>query len=156
LAHDVDTVVEGLIHHYRHGSARFGLWLNASGRNVDAIVSQLGAASVSYARSTPVPLDQLPSLLAATDVHLITLRPQFSGIVLPSKVYACIESRRPILFVGPENSDVHVLCQQANEIHYARVEPGDSIGFAEALERLIDNEKNKPVLIAQPFQVIAH
>src|SRR5262249_37526290 len=33
VAHDVETVVEGLIHHHRQGSGRFGLWLNGSGVN---------------------------------------------------------------------------------------------------------------------------
>jgi hypothetical protein len=135
LPHEVDTVVEGLVRHHRSGSAQFGLWLNASGRNVDMISDRLSAAKVPFARSTPVPLSQLASLLAAADLHLITLRSSFSGIVLPSKVYACIASRRPILFVGPASSDIHLLCIQTEKLPYARVEPGDSVGFAEALER---------------------
>lgn len=31
VAHDVDTVVEGLVRHHRAGAAAFGLWLNATG-----------------------------------------------------------------------------------------------------------------------------
>ncbi len=42
----------------------------------------------------PVPLEQLPPLLIAADVHLITLRDAFVGYVLPSKVHACIEFRK--------------------------------------------------------------
>ena len=49
----------------------------------------------------------------AADAHLVTLRPQFSGIVLPSKIYACLATRRPIVFVGPQSSDVHLLCLKA-------------------------------------------
>jgi hypothetical protein len=135
LAHEVETVVEGLVRHHRAGSAQFGLWLNATGRNVDAIVARLIAANVPFAGSTPVPLNQLASLLGCADVHLITLRSSFSGIVLPSKVYGCIASRRPILFVGPASSDIHLLCMQADKLPYARVEPGDCVGFADALER---------------------
>jgi hypothetical protein len=135
VPHDIDTVVEGLLRHHRAGGAQFGLWLNASGRNADVIADRLNAANVPLARSRPVPLHELASLLAAADVHLITLRPAFSGIVLPSKVYACIASQRPILFVGPESSDVHLLCSQADNLSYARVEPGDPAGFAAALEQ---------------------
>jgi hypothetical protein len=135
LAHEVDTVVEGMARHHQAGSAQFGVWLNASGRNVETIAARLMAANVPFAWSTPGPLDQLASILAAADVHLITLRSSFSGIVLPSKVYACIASRRPILFVGPASSDVHLLCTQTDKLGYARVEPGDAVGFAEALER---------------------
>jgi hypothetical protein len=134
LAHEVDTVVEGLICHHRNGSGRFGLWLNASGQNADVVARRLSAAQIPLARSRPVALNSLGTLLAAADVHLITLRTQFSGIVLPSKIYACIESRRPILFVGPTSSDVHLLCMRSAKLLYRRIEPGDSDGFAKALE----------------------
>jgi len=142
LAHEVTTVVQGLTHHHQYGSARFGIWLNASGRNVDSVVGQLTAAEIPFVRSIPVPLDQLASLLATADVNLITLRTAFSGIVLPSKIYACIASQRPILFVGPESSDVHLLCTQADAL-YARVEPGDYVGFAKALDRFAERIENQ-------------
>jgi hypothetical protein len=144
LAHEADTVVEGLIRHHRNGSGRFGFWLNASGQNADAVYTRLSVAQVPIARSRPVTLDSLARLLAAADVHLITLRTQFSGIVLPSKVYACIESRRPILFVGPATSDVHVLCMRSEQLLYRRIEPGDANGFAEALEYFADQDTASP------------
>ena len=134
VAHEVDTVVEGLIRHHRVGG-RFGLWLNASGVNVERVSERLRAAGVPLACSEPVALAQLPALLAAADLHLISLRSRFAGIVLPSKVYACIASRRPILFVGPESSDVHQLCMEAVPASYARVEPNDIDGFTAALQR---------------------
>jgi Glycosyl transferase 4-like domain len=145
VAHDVDTVVEGLILHHRLGPGRFALWLNASGVNVDRIEARLRAANVPVAYSKPVTLDQLPAMLAAADVHLITLRSRFSGIVLPSKAYACIASRRPIIFVGPESSDVHLLCMNAPGILYDRIEPGDSSNFASSLERLSEILGPRPV-----------
>jgi hypothetical protein len=136
VAHEVETVIEGLIHHQRR-NGRFGLWLSASGKNVAVMEKRLHYASVPVVWTQPVPLDDLPSLLAAADVHLITLRNPFAGYVLPSKVYACIASRRPILFVGPASSDVHLLCSEERAITYERVEPGDVGGFAAALERLL-------------------
>jgi hypothetical protein len=78
----------------------------------------------------------LPRLLVTADAHLISLRPEFSGIVLPSKVFGCIASRRPVLFVGPASSDVHVLCRDAGLPAYEHVEAGDIDGFAAALDRL--------------------
>lgn len=136
VAHEVDTVVEGLIRHHRGGSGQFGLWLNASGANLEPVTGRLRAAGIPHARSEPVSLDRLPALLAAADAHLITLRPRFSGLVLPSKIYACLSSGRPILFVGPKSSDVHLLCTRAENILYEQVEPGDFEAFSAALERL--------------------
>ena len=92
VAHEVDTVIEGLIRHHHNGRGRFGLWLSASGKNIASIEQRLHRANIPVTCTQPVPLEDLPSLLAAADVHLITLRNQFSGIVLPSKVYACIAS----------------------------------------------------------------
>jgi hypothetical protein len=137
VAHEADTVVEGLVEHYRRNRGNlFSLWLNASGTRADTVERRLLSSRISVARTTPAPLNKLPSILAAADVHLITLRPEFVGIVLPSKVYSCISSRRPILFVGPTSSDVHLLCSQAEGLPYGQVEPGDVTGFADALDRL--------------------
>lgn len=142
VAHEVDTVVEGLIHHHRSGGGQFGLWLNASGANVESIMKRLFAAGIPCACSDPISLDRLPALLAAADAHLITLRPPFSGLVLPSKIYACLASGRPILFVGPKSSDIHLLCTQAKNL-YEHVEPGDFKSFSAALERFA---RTKPSL----------
>jgi hypothetical protein len=136
VAHEVDTVVDGLIRHHRDGTGRFALWLNASGSKADIVEQRLRDAGVPIARSQPVALEALPSLLAAADAHLITLRPRFSGIVLPSKVYACISSRKPILYVGPENSDVHLLCSREKGLCYKRIEPGDLVAFATTLSQM--------------------
>ena len=136
VAHEIDTVVDGLVRHHRNGRGQFGLWLNASGSSLQTVTRELGAAGVAFARTAPVALDQLPSLLASADAHLITLRPGFSGLVLPSKLYGCLASGRPILFVGPNDSDVHLLCKQTKNLLYEHVEPGDGAAFADALDRL--------------------
>jgi|SRR5215213_6620543 len=82
---------------------------------------------------------QLTGVLMAADAHLVTLRPQFSGIVLPSKIYGCLASRRPIVFIGPQSSDVHRLClENAGTLSYRHVNPGDPVAFAAALELLAD------------------
>ncbi len=62
-------------------------------------------------RDRLVSLELLPRLLITADAHLITLRDEFVGYVLPSKVYACIDSGRPILYIGSAESDVHLLCR---------------------------------------------
>jgi len=92
----------------------------------------------------PGPLEKLPRLLVAADAHLISQRPEFSSIVLPSKVYGCIASRKPILFVGPTSSDVHALCRDADLPAYEHVEVGDIDGFAAVLARLAQRKQSRP------------
>jgi len=86
----------------------------------------------------PVPLARLAGVLRAADVHLITLSDAFVGYVLPSKVYACIESGRPVLFIGSRRSDVHRLCTARVPVaHYRQAEVGDVAGAARALRELL-------------------
>lgn len=56
---------------------------------------------------------------------------------MPSKVYGCIELRRPILFVGSGQSDVDLLCREADTVPwYRRVPVGAVAECADALEAL--------------------
>jgi hypothetical protein len=48
---------------------------------------------------------ETPELLASARVHLITMSPGWEGIVVPSKLYGCIRTGRPVLFIGPEDAD---------------------------------------------------
>lgn len=48
---------------------------------------------------------ETPGLLASARVHLITMSPEWEGVVVPSKLYGCIRTGRPVLFIGPENAD---------------------------------------------------
>jgi Glycosyl transferase 4-like domain len=136
VAHEVETVLKGLARHHRQGSGRFALWLNASGQGVQPLINGLRAHGIPFALTDPAPLEELPAVLTAADAHLITLKPNFSGYVLPSKVYACLGSQRPIVFVGPKSSDVHLLCSKEATHHYEHVTVGDIDAFANALERL--------------------
>ncbi len=44
-------------------------------------------------------------LLRAATVHVITMKPGWEGIVVPSKLYGILKTRAPVLFIGPEESD---------------------------------------------------
>ena len=137
VAHDYRTFLEGYrLHHKQGGSARFVLWLNALGSAIDPIESALLADGLPYIKGAPVPLERLASLLVTADAHLITLSDPFVGFVLPSKVYGCIASNRPVLFVGSKNSDVHLLCSGSLGSAYQRVEVGDAEGCGQALDRI--------------------
>jgi Glycosyl transferase 4-like domain len=137
VAHEVDTFLEGYRAHHRSGSGRVALWLNAVGAGADRVEQGCHASGLPIARTRPLPLALLPRLLVTPDAHLITLRPEFTGFVLPSKVYGCIASGRSILYVGEAASDVHYLCERAPGLPiYRQVDPGDPAGVAEALEEI--------------------
>jgi hypothetical protein len=137
VAHDHETFVAGYRRHHREGSARVVLWLNATGAKADRVEEILRREGLPVHRSSPVPLDLLPRLLVTPQAHLITLRDEFVGYVLPSKVYGCIESGRGVLFIGSARSDVHLLASRGLPPgRYRRVEVGDPDGVASALEEI--------------------
>ena len=138
MAHEVDTVAEGYARHHREGTGRVRLWLSATGAGADDLARRLAAQGLPFHRSPPVPIDRLASLLRAPDAHLVTLKDGFVGYVMPSKIYACVESGRPTLFVGSADSDVDLLARSA-ETGYWRVPCGDVAGFAEALEQIANS-----------------
>jgi hypothetical protein len=135
VAHEIDTVAEGYTRHHREGSGRVRLWLSATGAGADDLARRLTAQGLPFHRSPPVPLERLAGLLRAPHAHLVTLKDAFVGYVMPSKIYACIDSSRPTLFVGSAESDVDLLARPA-EAGYWRVPCGDVAGFAEALEQI--------------------
>lgn len=136
-AHDYRTVVAGYVRHHRSGSGRVALWLNARGINADLVERALIAEKLPHCRTQPVPLSDLARLLVTPAAHLITLRREYWGYVLPSKVYGCLASGRDILYVGPRESDVHLLCSASRSgARYWQVDPDDAEGVYRALEKL--------------------
>jgi colanic acid biosynthesis glycosyl transferase WcaI len=84
-----------------------------------------------------VPRDQLYASLTLADVHLISMRREMTGLVVPGKLYGAMASGRPTLFVGPEH------CETADTIREAgcgvTVRLGDVDGLVEALTHLAAN-----------------
>jgi hypothetical protein len=149
VAHEIDTFLEGYRRHHQDGSGSVLLWLNATGSGAEEIDARLRAARLPYYRQKLVPLEQLPNLLVAPDAHLITLRPEFVGYVLPSKVYGCIASRRPIIFIGPATSDVHLLCSSTPGLAYTRVDVGQPREVQSALEAIGSHDEKASVFSKQ-------
>jgi len=51
--------------------------------------------------------------LSAGDIHLVTLKPEMEGLSVPSKVYGIMAVSRPIIFIGPQGSEVAALVREA-------------------------------------------
>ncbi len=52
------------------------------------------------------PASEVPYVLAAGDLHIVTVRRGLQGVVVPSKLYPILAAGRPVLAVAPEESDV--------------------------------------------------
>lgn len=81
-----------------------------------------------------VPREELHLSLSVADVHLISMRPEMTGIVVPGKLYGIMAAARPAVFVGPPH------CESADLVRRSgggfAVPFGDADGVVKALERL--------------------
>jgi len=137
LAHDENTFIDAYTRYSQQSTQGLRFWLNATGAKADRVEGELRARGTPIYRSSTVPLAGLPQLLLAADVHLITLRDPFVGYVLPSKIHACIESGKRLLFVGSERSDIHRLAKNGlPPSKYYRVDVGNVDQLVEALHSL--------------------
>jgi glycosyltransferase involved in cell wall biosynthesis len=55
------------------------------------------------------PSSKIPSVLAAADAHLITVRRGLEGVVVPSKMYGILAAGKPIVAVAPQETDAVAL-----------------------------------------------
>jgi colanic acid biosynthesis glycosyl transferase WcaI len=64
------------------------------------------AAGLHNVRFLPFfPSSKIPSVLAAADAHLITVKRGLEGVVVPSKMYGILAAGKPIVAVAPRETD---------------------------------------------------
>ena len=52
------------------------------------------------------PSSKIPSVLAAADAHIVTIKRGLEGVVVPSKMYGILAAGKPVLAVAPKETDV--------------------------------------------------
>ncbi len=75
---------------------------NRAGELTEAI--KTGPLNVKMAEFAP--LQALEARLAAADIHIVTLRSEWTGAVVPSKFFGALAIGRPVLFIGSASSGV--------------------------------------------------
>jgi glycosyltransferase involved in cell wall biosynthesis len=82
--------------------------------------------------------DHLAGRLAAADVHIVSLRPEWTGTVIPSKFFGALAIGRPVIFFGDHNSSI------AEWIRRYQVgwvwQPGKTAAIAAELRQLAQDE----------------
>ncbi len=80
------------------------------------------------------PRERLPLSLTLPDLHLVVLRPEFEGLIVPSKLAGVLAAGRPALFIGAEDGEIAGLLRAADA--GLAIPCGDGAGLAAALRRL--------------------
>lgn len=115
------------------------------GPRLDDLKNMVAARQLNNVRfQPPQARASLRDSLGVADLHLCVLRPEFEGLVVPSKLYGIMAAGRPTIFVGAEDSE----CADVLRRHQAgvSVKTGDSIGLARAIQNLATDEVRRTVM----------
>ena len=98
------------------------------------------------------PVEQLPYVMAAGDLHVVTVRRGLEGVVVPSKLYSTLAAGRPILAVAPQESDVaRIVCESGCGL---AADPDDPAAVADAV-RTLRNDPARLVTMGKRAREIA-
>ncbi|MEO0514852.1 MAG: glycosyltransferase family 4 protein [Planctomycetota bacterium] len=82
------------------------------------------------------PREKLEDLLRLGDVHLITQRQEFTGVVVPSKLFGIMATSRPSLYVGPPEAEVARVITESGGGQVCDMQNADEL--VAQIERLAD------------------
>jgi colanic acid biosynthesis glycosyl transferase WcaI len=96
---------------------------------------EAAAASATNVRILPFfPPSKIPSVLAAADAHIITIKRGLEGVVVPSKMYDILAAGQPIVAVAPKETDAASLgAQQGFGISADPDKPAELVAAIRAL-----------------------
>jgi glycosyltransferase involved in cell wall biosynthesis len=81
------------------------------------------------------PASKIASVLAAPDVHVVTIQRGLEGVIVPSKMYGILAAGKPILAVAPLETDVAKL--GAARGFAISADPDDASHVADAVRRMV-------------------
>jgi glycosyltransferase involved in cell wall biosynthesis len=96
-----------------------------------------GSANIRFLPFRPV--EEISLVMAAGDVHIISVRRGLEGVVVPSKLYSVLAAGRPVLAVAPEESDAVKIVREAR--CGLAADPDDPAAVAKALTALRDSPR---------------
>lgn len=139
-AHDGETMLDAMAvierEAPRSAAAASVRWLFIGGgyemQQLREAAAKRGLTSLQFRPYQP--RERLAESLSAADVHLVTLRPELEGLIVPSKYYGVAAAARPVIFIGDANGEIAGIVQR----HGAgtTVPEGDGDALAAAIRDL--------------------
>jgi len=99
---------------------------------------QYACAGIPNVRFLPFfPASKIPSVLAAADAHVITVKRGLEGVVVPSKMYGILAAGKPIVALAPPECDV---VSVGNEKGFSiSAAPDDPAEFVDRVRGMVRN-----------------
>ncbi len=99
---------------------------------------QSTAAGLANVRFLPFFLSgKIPSVMAAADVHIVTVKRGLEGVVVPSKLYGILAAGKPVVAVAPSECDVVSI--GARQGFSIAADPDDAASLVQAIRGLAFN-----------------
>jgi glycosyltransferase involved in cell wall biosynthesis len=83
------------------------------------------------------PFSQVPNVMAAGDLQVITVKPGLEGVVVPSKMYSILAAGRPVLVVTTPETDAAQIVRESGCGLTAH--PDDPQGVADAVRSVMND-----------------
>ncbi|HIF25629.1 MAG TPA: glycosyltransferase WbuB [Micavibrio sp.] len=131
-AHPIDTVLEAAaILGKEYPEIEFTFI--GDGQNFERLAIERAKRRLENIRLLPFqPISKIRDIMTSGDLHLITMKHEASGMIVPSKLYSALAVGRPCILVGPEDSET---AQVIKDFKAGRVVPqGDSHKLAAAIK----------------------
>jgi glycosyltransferase involved in cell wall biosynthesis len=132
-AHDVATMLDAIAITERSSLSDRIVWLFIGGGAQLATMQQeaksRGLSSVAFRPYQPA--ERLAESLSAADVHLISLRPELEGLIVPSKFYGIAAAGRATIFIGDADGEIARALRRDNA--GLCVAQGNGMSLAEAV-----------------------
>jgi len=105
-AHPVETVLGAAeILAQQHTDIEFVFV--GDGQSYERLAQERAKRGLENIRLLPFqPASRLRELMESGDLHLVTMKHESAGMLVPCKLYAALAVARPCIFVGPENSEI--------------------------------------------------
>lgn len=145
--HDIGTLVEAAAEIQRSdreagNAAPTEFLIIGGGAQRDVLATEIRERGIENVQFLPYqPQNMLAASLAAADAHLVTLRPELEGFVVPSKIYGVLAAGRPVLFVGSPDGELATVVR-ANDCGVV-VPAGDASRLASVIRDVAQHEPER-------------
>jgi colanic acid biosynthesis glycosyl transferase WcaI len=141
-AHDFETALDAALQLRERSDISF-LWVGGGARKSWIVQEAQSQGIRSFFFQDYQSRDRLPDSLSVASVHLISLRPELEGLIVPSKFYGILAVGRPTIFIGDTDGELARIIKE-HDVGMV-VAQGDASRLAEALCVYADD----PALVAR-------
>ncbi len=105
LAHPIGSIIEVAEILEKEGSDVEFVFVG-EGKGIDELAHMRSEKGLDNIRFVPFqPITQLREVMETGDVHLISMKEEAAGFIVPSKLYSALAVARPCIFIGPEQCE---------------------------------------------------